>query len=264
MLSPLFRYRSLIWRHSLADIRHRYAGSGMGVVWNVIQPLSLIVVYAVVFTGMQGMKQNKEAGFFSFAIFLCTGFFPWIAFSDCVSRGCNAFSSNAGYLKKLPIPEQVFVAQAAVTATITLVISFFLLIGIALLSGGEAGKPRVEWLMIPLPLMLLVATGFGFGLILATLQVFFNDIAQLLGIVMQVAFWLTPIVYQSKDMPALLQPIILAHPATPAIESVRGLFFHGTMPTLTQLSIQLAWAVVTITLGLLVLRALRSEIRDVL
>lgn len=236
----------------------------MGVIWNVIQPLSMIVVYAVIFTGMQGHWDKEDGGFFSFAIYLCTGFFPWIAFSDCISRGCNSFTANASYLKKLPIPEQVFVAQAPVAATITLFISFVLLVAIALLTAWSTHQPRWEWLVIPVPLILLVATGFGIGMILATLQVFFNDVAQLLGIVMQVAFWLTPVVYKVKDMPVALQQVIGLHPATPAIESVRGLFFHGTLPAAHQLITQGVWAVITITLGFLVLRALRSEIRDVL
>src|SRR6185312_3892686 len=81
--NTLYRYRSFIWQHALADLRHRYAGTGMGVVWNVVHPLAMIAVYALIFGAIMGSTMQEVPGRWGLTIYLCAGFFPWIAFSDC-------------------------------------------------------------------------------------------------------------------------------------------------------------------------------------
>ena len=181
MIQGLYRYRSFIWANALAELRHRYAGTNLGVVWNVIHPLALIAVYAIVFTQVfteAGRLPQPIPGVsnkLSFLLFLTSAFLPWLAFAECVTRGCNAFSDNAPYLKKLPIPEQVFVAQTAASATLGLVISFSLLLGISLLAGlqtispslyeaalldGSTGWQRFRYITFPLllPILAIVMT----------------------------------------------------------------------------------------------------------
>jgi ABC-type polysaccharide/polyol phosphate export permease len=253
VVGSLLKYREFIWQHALADVRHRYAGTGMGVVWNVLHPLGMIAIYSAVFSTIFKSRLDH------YELYLCAGFFPWIAFGECLTRGCAAFSANAAYMKKLPIPEQVFVAQTAASASIGLVISFSLLLIVALALGL---RPTWHWMLLPIPLILLQAVGFGLGMILGTLNVFFQDVAQLLTIGLQILFWLTPIVYPWRLVPAWLQPVLAAHPATPAIEAVRALFLKGALPPTWVWPALGAWAVGTSLLGYLVLGALRDEIRD--
>lgn len=262
VLTSLYRYRSFIWQHAIADLRHRYAGTGMGAVWNVLHPLSLIAVYALIF-GAIGMGRNMPgvSGKWAFTIYLCVGFFPWIAFSDCVMRGAYALSGNAAYLKKLPVPEQVFVAQTAAAASITLLVSLALFI---LISIGLGLRPDWHWLLLPVPLILLQAIGFGFGLIVGTLNVFFTDVAQILSIVLQVLFWLTPIVYLPTQVPAALAHVLNFMPTTPAIVAVHDLFLSHKFPDLWTVPAMLAWACGTIACGYWLLSRLRNEIRDVI
>src|SRR4051812_9281883 len=197
MVHGLYQYRSFIWKHALFDLRHRYAGTGMGVVWNILHPLGLIVVYATVFTAFVAGRQAGLPSRFGYTLFLCAGLLPWMAFAECMTRGATAFSANATYLKKLPVPEQVFIAQTAAAASLSLIVSFTLLIIISLALGL---RPAWTWLLLPLPLILLQSIGFGFGLIFGTINVFFTDVAQLLGISLQLLFWLTPIIYDRAAM----------------------------------------------------------------
>lgn len=261
MSTTLYRYRSFIWQHAVADLRHRYAGTGMGVVWNVLHPLSLIVVYAIVFGAVFPGNLAGIGGKWDFTIYLCAGFFPWMAFSDSINRGATAFSGNAAYLKKLPVPEQVFVAQSVASTSLTLLISFSLLIVIAIALGL---RPSFYWLLLPVPILLLQCIGFGFGLILGTLNVFFTDVAQIVTVVLQVVFWLTPIVYQRNQVPPALQAVLLANPATPAMEAVHNLFLWQRPPAPWMIAALIGWAAVTIACGYLLLGGLRGEIRDVL
>ena len=116
-----------IARNALSDVRHRYAGSAIGVAWNVLNPLAQILIYSLVFSHLMASRVPGTGSGAAFALYLCAGLLPWAAFSDCVLRGANAFIENAQYLKKLPIPEQVFVAQNAAAATLFLGISMALL-----------------------------------------------------------------------------------------------------------------------------------------
>lgn len=262
MSNTLYRYRSFIWQHALADLRHRYAGTGMGVIWNVVHPLSLIAVYSVIFGLIYGnMAIEGLPAHGGFAIYLCAGFFPWMAFSDSINRGATAFSGNAAYLKKLPVPEQVFVAQSVASTSLTLIISFSLLTVISLALGL---RPSIYWLLLPIPIILLQCIGFGIGLIVGTLNVFFTDIGQIVMIVLNVLFWLTPIVYLPRQVPKALNPVLMANPATPAVEAIHNLFLWHRLPDLWTLPALAAWAVVSILCGYFLLNGLRGEIRDVL
>src|SRR3954452_13647317 len=101
MVVPLLKYRRLIWQHAIADLRHRYAGTGLGVVWNLLHPLALIAIYSVVFsTVLQSRVAGPDNHPIPYPLYLCAGLLPWLAFAECVTRGTSAFAENAAYLKK--------------------------------------------------------------------------------------------------------------------------------------------------------------------
>jgi lipopolysaccharide transport system permease protein len=260
MVLSLVQYRSFIWRHAWADLRHRYAGTGMGVAWNVVHPLAVIAIYSIVFT--QIFKSPMQgAGKLPYTFYLCSGFFPWLAFSDCVSRGCRAFLANANYLKKLPIPEQVFVAQNAAASTLSLAINFSLLLLIAI---GLGWTPGWTWLLLPVPMILLQGLGFGLGLLLGTLNVFFRDIAEWVNIALQVLVWTVPIIYRIEILPAGVARALAWHPLMPAVQAIHDLFLNRQLPPAWVWFPMVAWPVGMSILGFLVLRKLRPEIRDVI
>jgi ABC-type polysaccharide/polyol phosphate export permease len=261
LLSALFQYRRLIWRHAVADLRHRYAGTGMGIFWNILHPLGLIAIFSLVFSTIMKPQLPGQSGRFAYTIYLCAGFFPWLAFSDCVTRGCNCFVTHANYLKKLPIPEQVFVAQNAVTSTLGLLINFALLLALAALLGFYPGW---RWLLLPIPLLLLQTAGFGIGLILGTLNAFFRDVGEWTAIVLQMVMWTVPIVYLASILPARAQSALRWHPLMPPLSAVRDLFLNGRTPGLATWLAMFAWpAAIVIAAGIL-LHHLRAQIRDVI
>ena len=257
----LLRYRSFIWRHAVADLRHRYAGTGLGLAWNVVHPLAVIGIYSAVFTAVFPSPARTGDGRLPYTVYLCAAFFPWLAFSDCVRAGTGAFVANATYLKKLPIPEPVFVATAAVAGSLSLAINFALLLAIALALGY---RPAWPWLLLPLPLLALQCLGFGLGLLLGTLNVFFRDVAEWTGIGLQLAFWTVPIAYRLDREPPWLTIALRYHPLMPALSAVRSLFLtHAVPPTPTWVAM-LTWPIGVTAIAYAVLRQLRGEIRDVI
>src|SRR5215831_9993388 len=260
MIVNLWRYRGFIVRNAVSDVRHRYAGSAAGVAWNVINPLAQIVIYSLVFSQIMVVRMPTGGSGTAFALYLCAGLLPWAAFSECILRGTNAFVENAPYLKKLPIPEQVFVAQNAVSATLFLGISMVLL-GIVIVISGSA--PSIAWLGVPLVLLLFQGFGFGLGLIFSTLNVFLRDIGQVLTIFLQLWMWLTPIVYVEEILPARIQGIIRYNPAYPFIDALHRMIVGGQWPSVWHWPLMLFWAGAAPLVGYLILRRLRPEIRDV-
>lgn len=266
MVKGLLSYRRYIWQSAIAELRHRYAGTGLGVVWNVIHPLALIGVYSLVFSGlMQGQAPGRAAGRFGFVLYLCSGLLPWLAFAECLTRGCNAFTENATYLRKLPIPEQVFVASAATSATLGLCISFSLLLAISLALGL---RPTAHWLLLPVPLLCMQVLGFALGLLCGTLNVFFRDVVQLLSIALQVVLWTVPIVYvvNEKLLPHWFVAALKWHPLYPPLEAIRVLFL-GQPPRMQPWAMwagMFAWPAAATAAAGAVFNRLRREIRDVL
>ena len=261
MIVNLWRYRGFVVQNALSDARHRYAGSAAGVAWNVINPLAQILIYSVVFSRIMAIRVPGAGSGAEFALYLCAGLLPWTAFCDCILRGANAFIENTPYLKKLPIPEQVFVAQNAVSATLFLGISMTLLGVVTVITGSALS---LAWLGVPVVLVLFQGFGFGLGLIFGTLNVFLRDIGQVLAIALHLWMWLTPIVYVEEILPASLQSLVRYNPAYPFIDALHRMIVGGRWPGAWHWLVMLVWAGAAPVVGYLILRRLRPEIRDVL
>ena len=95
MIISIWNYREFIWQSAWRDLRNRYAGSSMGFLWNVINPLFQIVLYTLVFSQLMVVRIANLPSGFGFAIYLCAGLIPWIGFSETVSRCTNSFVENA-------------------------------------------------------------------------------------------------------------------------------------------------------------------------
>ncbi len=253
----LYRYRQYIVMNALGDVRHRYTGTGLGLFWNVLTPLTQIAVYAVVFSSM--MKGHLPHG--SWILYLSAGVLTWGAFNECVTRGLHSFMENAPYLKKLPIPEQVFVARSAMAATFSLGISLSLLIVVAAIS--HRGFSAI-WVLVPVVCVLWQAMGFGLGLLFGTVNVFIRDVAPIVGVIFQIWFWTVPIIFVEEAVPGLMQAAIKFNPPYPYLRAIHDLLVYSAMPPWWVWPAMVGWAALTIAAGWGVLRALRKEIRDVL
>jgi ABC-type polysaccharide/polyol phosphate export permease len=251
----LYQYRQFVWRQSLSDLRHRYAGTGLGIAWNIIHPLGIVAIYVLVFPFL------FHVGAKDFTLRLCSGFFPWVAFAECIRRGADAFTANAGYLKKLAIPEIVFSAETSLATALGLAINFGLVIILAMVLGI---RPAWTWLLIPIPLMAMLILGFAIGLLAGTLNVFFRDIGEWVSIIMQIAFWTVPIVYRTERLPPIAVKALRWHPVGPEIEAIRNLLLDGRLPDVAVWPGMVIWPAIVLMLASRVFGKLRKEMRDLL
>jgi lipopolysaccharide transport system permease protein len=266
MLMSLYRYRKFILRSSLEELRHRYAGSAMGVLWNLGIPLIQIAIYAVVFTTLYFGRQVGTVGRvahnqFAYVFFLCAGFLPWFGFADCITQGANSLLANGRYLTKMALPESIFIAKAAVTALITTLISLALMT----LIGVPAGLP-IGWSYLAIPLVVALFQSFGFGIVLAlgALNVFFQDIRQVIGLALHMWMWTTPIIYAEEQLPPAVRPWLHLNPTNSFIAAFRQIFLSDQLPSPQVWASMVGWAIASIAVGWLVLSRLRHELRDIL
>jgi ABC-type polysaccharide/polyol phosphate export permease len=259
-MPTLWQYRHFIWATALSDMRYRYAGSSLGVFWNVITPLAMLTIYTLVFNSVY-LARGTGVALGAFTLYMSSGFLPWSTFVDGVNRCTNALVANGTYLKRMAIPEQVFVAQSAVSAVLSMVITIVLLVLFALALGQP---PSWTWLLLPLVAVLWQGLGFGLGLLLGTLNVFFRDVGYVLGVLLQVWMWSIPVVYYESILPTAYRATLPLNPAYPFLSAFRNLYLDGQMPPIDLWSMMLAWVVVACALGWVLLRRLQPELRDAL
>lgn len=260
MIANLYRHRRYIWRNAWNDLRYEYAGTGIGVFWNIINPLLLVLVYAFVFSRLVGLRSGGNRGAL-YVLFLCTGLFPWQAFSEGIVQGSTSLRANSVYLRRMAIPPEIFVAQRALTS----VYNLLLLLALLLPLGLFLGEP-LSWSLLLLPLLavLLQMLAFGLSLALASLRVFFPDIGEILRVLVRTWMWTMPIIYQETLLPEDLRFVFNLNPPYMFIKAIRTIFLEQRGPSLDSWLIMGGWLALSMLVGSLVMQKLQGEIRDTL
>ena len=242
VLLALWRHRSFVLAGALRELKQRYAGSGMGVLWHVVTPLAQIARLLRGVLALHGGAERHSAGG-AYAVFLCAGILPWFVFAECVAPRRRLAAGERG------LPQEAADARRACSwrgrwprPALTLGLYAIALLAMALLAGVP--PPRGAGCCSPGVLALFVCFCFGFALVLAVVTVFFRDVAQIMAIVLQFWFWLTPIVYDATSLGPRLTEVMRLEPAvTPYILAVRGLLVEGTVPAAGDWAWMAAWAV---------------------
>ncbi|MFC1601060.1 ABC transporter permease [Candidatus Sumerlaeota bacterium] len=201
----VLRNRRLLWILVKRDFKTRYAGSVIGVLWSVINPLLMLAIYVTVigFILGGGRYGSGDAHAFreSFAVFLCCGLWPWMCVCESLMGATNSITANSSLIKKSVFPMAILPVQALVSAFINFFITFslFLLVLAGLQVFGGRDYLGLPALLLPLLFAIQFCLLVGFSLLVATINVFFRDMAQILNSFLMIGFWITPIIYNPAD-----------------------------------------------------------------
>jgi len=255
-------------RRARSTLRHRYAESGLGVLWNIGAPLLTIALYSLAF-GL--LLDRRRAGIeVPFPIWLCVGLLPFEAFRESVAKGLSAMRRNAGYLKKLPVPEHAFVLEAALVALGNALLSMLVLalvVGVWDLTMNDSGEAVLSWwwALAPVPIVALMIIGYGIGLALGTLRVFVPDLEQASQPIQRLLFWTSPTVIPAALFAqAHMGWLPLANPSGAPIVALRSMLIEHRAPDAGVVGVTLSMAALAPALGWFVYSRLRREIRDLL
>lgn len=230
MVRHLWQHRELIGQFTKREVLGRYKGSFLGVVWSFVTPLLMLAIYTFVFSVIfkarwgNNLSDNSQSGF---ALTLFTGLIAFNVFSECLNRAPGLIISNPNYVKKVVFPLEILPVSVLGSAMVNSLFSLVILLIANLIFHGA-----VPWTIIFLPLMYLplALLCLGLGWFLASLGVFIRDIGHLIGVVIQVLFFMTPIFYPVEALPERLRFVIYLNPLTFIINHFRRVILWGQMP----------------------------------
>jgi lipopolysaccharide transport system permease protein len=249
----------LLWQMVSTDLRGRYVGSTLGLFWSVIHPLVMIAIYTLVFSHLMASRLPGSTDRYAYGLFLCAGLLPWLAFQELIARATTLFPDNANLVRKVAFPKAVLYGFVTLSTAVTLGVSLSVFLAAYLLTGHLPHPSLALW--APL-LALQLGFGLGIGIIASVVHVFVRDTAQLVGVMLQVWFWLTPIVYGEGILPPWLQRLERLNPLHLFCTAHRALVLEGTPPSVGRLTALTALTAVTLAAGTLLYRRFRSDILD--
>lgn len=253
--------RNLLKNLIIRDLKHRYVGSFGGFVWSIVHPVVMLISYYFVFTMIFKIGIDSERfGTDNFAIYVFSGFLPWLLFSDTVMRSCTAMTDNSNLITKTVIPSEVLPIAIVVSNLIHHTIGLGILIGVLVLF--ETIQLSALQVLLYLPLLVVLAQGLGW--LVASLNVFFRDTSQILSVLLIFWFWFTPILYTPELVPQQFRPIMAFNPVATLVTGYRNAFLQLAPPSMDQMLILLAWSLAAFFIGALFFRQSKSAFADVL
>ena len=230
VLNNFYRQRALIGQLIRRELGQRYRGSYLGIIWSFLTPLFMLLIYTFVFSTIfksRWQTNGPETTTGDFALILFAGLTPFTVFSEVTNRASVLITSVPNYVKKVVFPLEILPIVATGVAVIQSLISFSLLL-IAILLVQATISPTLY--LLPLAYLPLILLCLGIGWFLASLGVFIRDLSQGIPIVIQILFFLTPIVYPVEMVPVNLRPLLLLNPLTTILDGFRqAMLWGGTL-----------------------------------
>jgi lipopolysaccharide transport system permease protein len=224
----VWRQRELLWQLTKRDVVGRYKGSVMGLMWSLFNPLLMLTIYTfvfgVVFKSRWGSSSESTA---EFALVLFAGMIVYTVFAECVNRAPSLIVGNVNYVKKVVFPLEILPWMALGSALFHAAISVCVLLVLLVTLHGQVSATAlfVPVLLAPLALMTVGCSWF-----LASIGVYFRDVAQITGMITTGMLFLSPVFYPTTAVPDAYRALLYINPLTFAIEQVREVLIWGRMP----------------------------------
>lgn len=259
-INSIWQNKGLLWNLTKKDLKQRYVGSYLGILWAFIQPAITVCIFWFVFqVGFKSMPVDN----FPFILWLICGMFPWFFFNDALMAATNSIYSNSYLVKKVVFRVSLLPMIQILSAL--LINGFF--VGVLFVMFACYGYcPSIYNLQVFYYLFGCICLVFGLSLITSSLMIFMKDIGQLVAMCIQFGFWGTPIFWSIKLIPDNYQWIFKLNPMYYVIEGYRNSFiYHKWFWELGYTNVWF-WAVTTVVmlLGAIVFKKLRPHFADVL
>lgn len=225
-IKEIYIYREMFKNLVAKELRARYKGSVLGLLWTFINPLMMLIVYSIVFSFV--MRTNIE----HYSMFLFVGLLPWNYLQTSILMGNSSIVRNANLIKKIYFPRLILPIAVVASNLVNYILSLFILIPALL-----AFKIKLTVALVAFPVVLLVQTMLviALTLLLAAVNVYFRDMEHITGVFMMAWFFLTPILYSASMVPVKIKPYFDLNIMAPIIEAYQSIFFYGQFPDFSSL-----------------------------
>ena len=255
IFKDLYNYRELLKTSVKKDIGGKYKHSFLGVLWSFINPLLQILVYALIFP----LVMKNSGSYKDYTVFMVCGLIPWAYFTTVINRASFIMIENGNILKKVYFPRSILPLSLVTSETINFLVSCIIILVFIVIKGFGISK---FILFFPLVLLIQYVLLLGIALIFSAVTVYMRDIQHFIGVVLQLLFYATPIVYSIDTIPENFRWILKWNPMTYIIEGYRAIFYNQTMPDLKSLGVLGIISIIILIVGYLLFNKLQKRFAE--
>jgi len=258
----VLRYRYLFEQLVRRELRQKYKGSVLGVLWYLVNPLVLMAVYALMFGVLLRAVHIAD-----YPLFIFVGLIVWLFFSQALLSACTSLVDQSSLVSKVRFPRETIPASV-VTVQLVPFLVLLILLSPVVLAVRDSVSPAL--VLLPALVVCLFAFTLGIALILAVLHAYFRDIQPVLAAVLLPLFFVSPIFFRVQSLPGLhahrwAEPVLRwVNPLAPFIDATRAVLYDGRAPSAATIGYVVAAAGLAISVGMSAFRALESELAVVL
>lgn len=248
MLKEIYNYRQLLKSNVKKEIRGKYKGSFLGILWSFVNPLLMTLVYAIVFPIILKSSQPHYVTFIVIAVL------PWNWFTTVVSQGTSTIIANGAIIKKVYFPREILPISVNTSGLINFLISCIIIFIFLIFSGIG-----FSWYIFLLPIIIVIQYILTLGIIFITsaVNVYIRDAEYIINFLVTMLFYATPILYSSTLFPESIRWVLKLNPMTTIIESYRDILYYKTLPDISMLFIVFIISIVILFIGIKVFKKLK-------
>lgn len=249
MIKALYNYRELLKSNIKKEIRGKYKGSFLGILWSFVNPLLSVLVYALVFPFI--LKNSPD----NYLVYLIVGILPWTFFTTVVNQGTFTILGNAGIIKKVYFPREILPISVVASGLVNFIISCIIIL--LFLFGTGIG---ISWHIVFFPLILIIQCILSLGIIFITgaINVYVRDAEYIIVFILNMLFYATPILYDPSTFGGNFQWIFQVNPMAIVINGYRDILFYQQMPNIQSLLILLIGSILLLFVGIMIFRKLEK------
>lgn len=214
----IWEYRELFYFFTWRDIKVRYKQTFLGAAWAVLQPVIMTLVFSLFFGGIFGAQASN----LPYPLFVFPGMLVWGLFANGLMNASNSMVTSSNIIKKIYFPRLIIPVSSILAALLDFMIAAVLFIGL-IIYYGQAGHLLAVIAILPVVLFIILLTLTGVGCLFAALNIKYRDFRYIIPFLIQVLFFLTPVIYPVKLFPApWIQQLFAIHPVGVSIDALRA------------------------------------------
>lgn len=255
-LTKLVEYRDLLYTLTVHRIKVRYKQSVLGLSWAILQPLSLMLIYTLIFSVVARMPSDD----IPYPLFAYTGLLPWTYFSTALSTATNGLVSHSHLVTKVYFPREILPMTYVLAALFDFMIASLVLAGLMIYYRAPI---TLNFLYVVPIILVLTIFALAMSLFMSAVQVRFRDVGVAMPLLLQVWMFATPIIYPLSAVPERLRPIYDLNPTVGVIEGFRNVLLQGTPPNFRALGASALVSLILLPLMYIYFKHVEATVADV-
>lgn len=254
-LAEFWRRRDLLWHMTVRHLRGQYKQSVLGYAWAFLNPLTLLLTLSFVFSVLLRFPSQG----LPYALFVLVGLLPWMFFANGLSAATDSVSGAMNLVTKVYFPREILPMAAINTKIVDLFFGLIILAGLMMIYNHPPTE-TVLWVPLLFAIQLIFTAGLAFPM--AALNVYFHDVRYLVGVVLTMWFYLTPVIYPVEIVPSKYQFIFDLNPMAILVNAYRRVILLDDSPAMDRLLLGLGIAVVTFVIGYFLFKRMEAGFAD--